>query len=621
MKFVIITLVSIVFSFQIIQAAENTSLPYSLRSAVDESLAPFYHGVASGDPTPNAVIIWTRVTTEDLAGTVNGTWRMATDTLFNNVVQSGTFTTDSTRDFTVKIDVTGLQPYSWYFYEFIVDGKHSLTGRTKTAPVGGVDQLRFAFVSCSNYVSGYFNGYDRIWERNDIDAVLHLGDYIYENNSGYLFDIRTDQEPQKEIITLEDYRLRHSTYKLDKSLMRLHQQFPFICVWDDHETTNNSYTTGADNHTPSTEGSWDVRKHAAQVAYDEWIPIRYPESDDINKIWRKKSYGDLADVFMLDTRLYDRDKQNSDLINDTSRHLLGPEQLNWLKNELINSTATWKILAQQVMMGQLNPFGIVLNDDQWDGYQAERKRLYDIILDNNIQNVIVLTGDIHTAWAMDLPYNQNNYNKNTGQGSVAVEFVTTSISSPASPIPLPPVYQIIKTILPHIKYVDLSKKGYGLLNLEPTQAQADFYSVPRVDQLNPNQRWEAGYYTDIGTRWIRRDTVPTQQIAPKMYYAPFTPLQEVNTGIKPNNNDFIVLSIYPNPVQNDLFIQYNLKQSTDVNLLVYDIGGKQVINKNLGYNSAGLHNIQVDLDHLANGAYKVVLQSKDGFIEKTVEKM
>ena len=317
---------------------------YTLRSMLDTTLAPFYHGVASGDPTPNAVIIWTRVT-PDVDGTMNGTWQVALDTNFTNVVQSGIFSTDSTMDYTVKIDVTGLLPDTWYFYEFNALGKNSLTGRTKTAPVTGSSQLRFAFVSCSNYPTGFFNAYDRVRERNDVDAVFHLGDYIYEGG-GTSTPPRNDMLPTHEIIKLIDYRQRYSSYRLDPSCRKLHQQYAFMTVWDDHETADNSWMDGANNHSPATEGPWALRKSAGQQAYDEWMPIRLPEPGNRNKIWRKISYGNLADIFMLDTRLYSRTIQGGNP-TDTFRHIIGDEQLQWLKTEMMNSTAKWRILAQQ----------------------------------------------------------------------------------------------------------------------------------------------------------------------------------------------------------------------------------------------------------------------------------
>jgi alkaline phosphatase D len=601
-----------IFSLQAIEA-----IPSLERSMVDTSLVPFYHGVASGDPTSNAVIIWTRVT-PDVAGAINGTWRVALDTNFTSIVQSGTFTADSTTDYCVKIDVMNLQPNTWYFYEFTALGRNSVTGRTKTAPIGGMDQLRFAFVSCADYPNGYFNVYDRIREKNDVDAVLHLGDYIYEYALA-ASDVRKDLLPKHEIIKLADYRQRYSTYRLDPSCRKLHQQFPFICVWDDHETANNSYRDGAENHTPGNEGPWVLRKAAGEQANDEWIPNRLPEKGNINKIWRKISYGDLADLFMLDTRLYARTQQNRNF-DDTSKHLVGAEQMEWLKNELKKSTAKWKIIGQQVMVGNLNPFGLVVNDDQWDGYAVERKQLYDIILNNNIQNIVVLTGDIHTAWAMDLPYNQKNYNPNTGAGSVAVEFVCTSVTSSSSPVPLDPLYPLVSQLLPHIKYVDLYKKGFGVLDLTTQKAQGDFYAVKTITTKDTNKTFEAGYYTLPSTRWLQKATTPTVQSLKNIYFAPEQPRQELTTGIKNKTNDLIVLSAYPNPCIDRFTIQFNTASAATVELKIYDITGKLVQQTSFGRLAKGLYDQTVELGNLSGGAYKLVLTSENGIIERTIEK-
>jgi alkaline phosphatase D len=596
----------------------------SLRSMVDTSLAPFYHGVASGDPTPNAIVIWTRVTGDD-AGPVSGTWRMALDTNFTSVVQSGTFTADSTTDYCVKIDVTGLQSNTWYFYEFTALGRNSLTGRTKTAPTGGVDQLRFAFVSCSNYPTGYFNAYDRIKDRNDVDAVLHLGDYIYEYAAG-ITAIRRDHLPTTEIIKLSDYRQRYSSYRLDPSLRKLHQQYPFITVWDDHETANNSWMDGAENHTPGNEGPWINRKNAGQQAYEEWLPIRLPEAGNPNKIWRKMSYGNMADIFMLDTRLYGRTLQGARSVTDTAAHLLGREQMEWLKTSLKNSTAKWKILGQQVMVGNLNPFwqiipgGLVLNDDQWDGYQAERKELYDFVLQNDIKNMIVLTGDIHTAWAMDLPYNQSTYNKATGQGSVGVEFVCTSVTSSSSPVPLDPLNGIVYEALPHIKYVELHRKGYGILNLETLQAQADYYNVNTIERRDTGQRFATGFYTVDNTRWLKKATTFTSLLIPKYYQAPENPRIGTVTGIRNQTNELILLSAYPNPFIDQVLLQFNIVKGSNMEVRVYDLTGREMKKINLGFLSKGLHNESVNLSELASGAYKLVISSENDFMERTIEK-
>lgn len=607
----VITISNFIFTSKAIESISITE-----RSMVDTSLVPFYHGVASFDPSPTAIVLWTRVTPET-PGTINGTWRIALDTNFNSIVQSGSFTVDSTTDYCVRLEVNSLNPNTWYFYEFTALGRNSLTGRTKTAPVSGVNQLRFAFVSCSNYPTGYFNAYDRIRERNDIDAVLHLGDYIYEyGGSG---GVRTDQLPNYEIIRLADYRQRYSTYRLDPALRKLHQQYPWITVWDDHETANNSYINGSDNHTPATEGPWNLRKAAGQQANDEWLPKRLQQSGNVNKIWRKISYGNLADIFMLDTRLYSRSLQGGNT-NDTSRALIGNEQLQWLKTEMMNSTARWKILGQQVMMGNLTPFGLLINNDQWDGYNADRKKLYDIILNNNIKNVITLTGDIHTAWAMDLPNNTATYNPNTGAGSVGVEFVCTSITSSSSPIPLDPLYPLVSTLLPHIKYVDLFKKGYGILDLKDTIAQGNFYSVPTIASINSGQAYETGYYTLANTRWLKKATSASVKTDPLFYQAPETPRQNIITGIKNKSTDLIVLSAYPNPFIDRISIQYNTASNSNLTLSIYDVAGRLIKHSDLGFHSKGLYIKSINLDDLASGMYKLVLSNNNEIIERTIEK-
>ena len=237
--------------------------------------APFYHGVASGDPLSNKVIIWTRVTPIDFSQSISGTYKVAKDSLFNNVVSSGNFNTDYTSDFTVKIDVGGLNPNTFYFYQFQTNGKKSPIGRTKTIPVGNIDNMRFAVVSCANLESGYFNAYKAINQRNDADAIIMLGDYIYEYEEGYYdpnSNVPRDLEPSNEVISLADYRMRYSSYRLDRSLQQLHQNYPWICVWDDHEFANNAYKDGAQNH-DSNEGNWYDRKEYAKKHISNGYPL------------------------------------------------------------------------------------------------------------------------------------------------------------------------------------------------------------------------------------------------------------------------------------------------------------------------------------------------------------
>ncbi len=259
-----------------------------------DCVPPFYHNVASGDPLSDRVIIWTRVTPTDFTLPVSVDYRVATDTGMVNVVAQGTVVTDAAVDFTVKVDATGLQPNTVYYYEFKAFGNFSPRGRTKTAPleVTSTDSLRFAVVSCANLEAGFFNAYEVIAERNDVEAILMLGDYIYEyEEGGYAPNANVDRvfDPTHEILTLDDYRLRYSVYHMDQALQKLHQNFPWICVWDDHESANDSYEFGAENHN-SGEGLWIQRKAAAQTAFFEWLPIR-PKAASNFEIFRKFKSG------------------------------------------------------------------------------------------------------------------------------------------------------------------------------------------------------------------------------------------------------------------------------------------------------------------------------------------
>ncbi len=457
------------------------------RSQLLPQLAPFYHGVASGDPTTSAVIIWTRVTTQNPTAVVN--WKVATDVNLLNIVKSGTAYTDAGKDFTVKVDVTGLQPNTTYYYEFETENKFSLTGRTKTIPTGTVNNVRLAIVSCSNYAEGYYNAYKAIKDRNDVDAVIHLGDYIYEYGNGEygnLFNL----QPPTEILTLADYRLRYNYNKLDTNLLRLHQQYAFITIWDDHESADNAYKNGANNHTEGTEGAWVDRKAFSIKAYREWMPIR----DEINTlsdvIYRGFKFGNLADISFLDTRITGRDLQLAQntvgAMQDQSRNLMGPTQLSWFKNRIDNTTSQWKIIAQQVMVAPLRASAVPINMDQWDGYEGERNRVYDIIRPKN--NVVVLTGDIHTSWANDLPESNPLTPYVPGNAatpcmnSLGAEFVITSVTSPGLAV-LQNAGTGPAAIMsgnPHMKYIELASHGFGILDITPQRAQHEWYFLSTI---------------------------------------------------------------------------------------------------------------------------------------------
>ena len=601
----------VLFTFSL-TAQQRLNPDHYSRNSLDPALEPFYHGVASGDPLADAVIIWTRITLNS-TDPVDVNWRMATDTLFANVVANGTVSTDSTTDWTVKIDVTGLSADSWYYYEFEYDGAHSLIGRTRTAPTGGVDHLRFGVVSCQSYENGYYHAYRDMIGRNDMDCILHLGDYIYEYATGGLgasIQGRTE-EPEHEIVQLSDYRTRYSHYRLDPDLRDAHQQYPFICVWDDHETANNSYTDGAENHTEGGEGLWVDRKANGIQANAEWLPVRLPEPNNPARRYREFDFGGLAHISMLDTRLHDRDEQGAG--NENERSMLGYDQRHWLYDNLENETAQWKILGQQVMVAPLTIFGIAVNNDQWDGYPAERDSLYDHVVTNSIDNMVVLTGDIHTSWANDLP--GENYNANTGAGSVGVEYVVTSISTLSSPVPIPG--GVIGAVNPHIKYADLSQKGYLILDLTEEAAQSDWYYVTDVSSPTFTSSWGTGWKTNDGDNHLSEATAE----APAGNYPPLAPVfSSESVDIDETINEPIIVSAYPNPFVDQFVIQFNLFEAGNVQISMTDISGKQVLAKDFGQIRSGLHYLEIQASNLSVGTYVFTITTTNSVVHRRMNR-
>lgn len=470
--------------------------------------AVFLHGVASGDPLADRVILWTRVTSPD-GGAVEVSYTVALDKAFTTIVAEGSGMATSERDHTFKVDVDGLEAGTTYWYRFEALGEFSYTGRTRTAPTGGVDRLRFAVVSCSSWGHGYFHAYRHLAERADLDCVLHLGDYIYEYGDNQYPRTRQARpyEPSHEIVTLADYRMRYRQYRTDADLQAVHQQHPFIAIWDDHESANDSWSDGAENHDTATEGDWAERKAAAYQAYIEYLPIREQEE---GKIWREFEFGDLAHLLMLDTRLWGRDEQPTDqadleTINDPTRTLLGTDQEAWLSERLDASAAKWRVLGQQVMVAQWD-LGFLTNVDQWDGYAAARDRLFDELEAH--PNTVVLTGDIHTHWAWTLSRDPNDpgFDKDTGAGAVGVEFVCTAISSPGLGLPVP--VEDLQEQFPHLHHANLELRGYILLDVTAEAVQGDYYVIDDVIRPCDGQEaiFESAWKVMDGTRHLVEGT-------------------------------------------------------------------------------------------------------------------
>ena len=514
------------------------------------SAIEFKHGVASGDPLSHALIIWTRATTAQSNFEVTVAWELASDSQFKNIIRSGREQTDKSRDFTIKIDVQELAPNTEYFYRFIGLQTQSPIGRAKTLPINNVEQIKMAVVSCSNYPAGYFNAYTDAAKQKDLDVVLHLGDYIYEYPMGGYATENAEKigrqlaaDNSGEIITLSDYRKRYAIYRTDQGLQALHAAAPFIAIWDDHEVTNDTYKSGAENHTPD-EGDFFERRAAAIQAYYEWLPIRPPMGEQSPQIYRTFDFGNLISLHMLDTRVIARDKQlaysdyknletkqmdvarfASDL-NNPNRQLLGNTQLNWLTSAITKSNAKWQVLGQQVLMtkmwlpteifsqsdrtkipqvlkelvaikkavlankavtpAQLARVNTLMpyNLDAWDGYPSEREALYKSVTALN-KKLVVVAGDTHNAWHGTL--------KNAKGESVGVEFATPGVTSPGmehylalNTAQAKQMADSLSLLINDLNYCDLSHRGYMLLTITKEQITTDWRYIDNINSPSYN---------------------------------------------------------------------------------------------------------------------------------------
>lgn len=514
------------------------------------SAIEFKHGVASGDPLSNALIIWTRATTSQSNFEVTAAWELASDSQFKNIIRSGREQTDKSRDFTIKIDVQELAPNTEYFYRFMGLNTQSPIGRAKTLPINNIEQVKMAVVSCSNYPAGYFNAYTDAAKQKDLDVVLHLGDYIYEYPMGGYATENAEKigrqlaaDNSSEIITLSDYRKRYAIYRTDQGLQALHAAAPFIAIWDDHEVTNDTYKSGAENHTPD-EGDFFKRRAAAIQAYYEWLPIRPPMGEQSPQIYRTFDFGNLISLHMLDTRVIARDKQlaysdyknletkqmdvarfASDL-NNPSRQLLGNTQLNWLTSAITKSNAKWQVLGQQVLMtkmwlpteifsqsdrtkipqvlkelvtikkavlankavtpAQLARVNTLMpyNLDAWDGYPSEREALYKSVTALN-KKLVVIAGDTHNAWHGTL--------KNAKGENVGVEFATPGVTSPGmehylalNTAQAKQMADSLSLLINDLNYCDLSHRGYMLLTITKEQITSNWRYIDNINSPSYN---------------------------------------------------------------------------------------------------------------------------------------
>ena len=582
-------------------SVENYAQTFPENIYLDSDHFPFTYGVTSGDPTTDRVIIWTRIESNQSESV---TWQISKDSLFSNIEQTGTFLTDSQRDWTVKVDLDNLEAETSYYYRFVSQaGEFSDIGCAKTAPISDYDHSRLAIMSCSSVYSGFFNAYKRIAERKDLDLIIHVGDYIYD-----FVDpdeqVRIPEPFPIDPITLSEWRERHRYYLMDPDLRAARKSHSWIVLWDNHDVD------GQPGH-----------EFAPIQAFMEYIPVRLPNPNDSSLIYRKISYGNLMDIFVTDVLIY----KNQDTLVDGSASMIGNSQYDWLTQNLATSTAKWKLLPMQNLMAgwsiQNLPAFIglgqngVLDPTNWDGYDNDRDRLLNFIGSNNIDNVIALSGDSHVSIVADLstdPQNNSVYNSQTGQGSVAVEFLPTSITRGnfdelgfgwAIGIVTP----IMEAENPNHVFMNLIDHGYGLLDVKQDSCVAELWYSEILNASN-TEDFERGYIVKDGENHWRRNH--TTQATPA----------KTDGEVSILENKQIEFNFYPNPANKIVVIEnpgnYNIESVRLIsidgkeNKLLKPIGENQM-NQNYPINENKVSQT-FSLSGLSKGIYTIKIKTTKG---------
>jgi alkaline phosphatase D len=442
----------------------------------------FTLGVASGDPSSDGVVLWTRLAPDPLNGggmpnqAIEVDYLVAEDEKLSRVAAKGKAIASPNLGHSVHVELNGLKPGRWYWYQFRAGGQESVIGRTRTAPAAASNGMRFAFASCQHYESGLYTAYQHMAEE-DLDLVIHLGDYIYEGRP----NPRVRSHNSAEIVSLDAYRNRYALYKLDEHLARTHARFPWLVTWDDHEVDNDY--AGDSPEDSQTRQQFLERRANAYQAYYETMPLRretMPKGSNM-LLYRKVSFGAIADFFVLDTRQYRSDQPCGGGVSplcpgalSPGQTILGAAQREWLFKQLRASKARWKVMAQQVPVGAIDVdpgSGQRFPMDKWNGYAAERSRLLELL--REVANPVVITGDVHANWAMELKVKMEDAR------AVAAEFVGTSISSGGDGESLPDRVKAIFPDNPHVKYFN-GQRGYVKCTLRADRWQSDYRIVPFV---------------------------------------------------------------------------------------------------------------------------------------------
>lgn len=574
----------------IILPSLSAQISYPARMFADSAHAPFYYGVASGDAMPHRVMIWTHITVDTTQyDSIVVFYEMALDSQFTQVVTSGTQITNDSSDWTVKVDVSGLLPNTTYYYRFFDAQQHySCIGRTRTAPVGSIARLKFAVISCSSIYSGFFNAYRQIALRDDLNTVIHLGDYVYdfvdENE-----EVRVPEPYPVPPATLSEWRQLHRYHLLDPDLRHVRQRHPLSIMWDNHDIS------GADKNAPTR-------------AFLEYTPTRQLDTADYKKIYRVLRFGDLADVILLDMML----PRNVDQLPGGGYSTLGLSQYNWFIQQLGNSTARWKIVGTQKMFSQwaisaleavLGTPGGVLNTKAWDGFPEERMYILDFIESNHINNVLFISGDSHVSVAADVakyPTDTTRYHHATGWGSLAAEFLPTSVSRgnfdeqgfPVSVIP-----QVIELSMqenPHQQYLELTKHGYGILDINADSIRAQYWYCDILSVTNQQELGKEMVILNNENHWKRTSS---------------------GTFVKDLvKREYQLSEVYPNPAEDAIcFDIYTYSaRPLDMIIKIFSFPTLQVCVENALLLPATdvVHPIRISLPSLPSGLYLLFVQGQ-----------
>lgn len=583
------------FLLALLPGAVTAQIQLPANMYADSLYAPFLHGVASGDPLSDRVLIWTKVDPQGASDSISLDWEVSPDANFSTLAASGTVQARASANWTALTDVGGLSPDTRYYYRFTGPGnQESRIGRTRTAPSGPVSHLRFAVASCSSIFSGFFNGYARIGEREDLNLVIHLGDYIYDFVDPDE-EVRVPVPAPVDPTDLAGFRDRHAYYLLDPDLRLARQMHPWTVIWDNHDIDG--------------DGIPQQLAEAIQ-AFHEYIPVRLNDPTRPDRIYRNLQYGDLVDIFMIDAESV-RDLDTIPGIGELS--VLGDAQWTWLSQGLAASTAKWRLIGNQKMMTRFSiaglpsfiPFGDgpVADSGAWDGYNADRLRLLNHLTQNNLDNNIVLSGDIHMSFACDLAPDPGVYNAQTGAGSVAVEFLPSSVTRGNfdemgfGGFVADLAKAAIDLANPYHVHSELESHGYGIVDIRADSAVAEFW-YSDILQATSNEDFAVGYVIRDGDNHWDRDARNTPLVARR------EPV--ILDGIR-------ISGPYPNPGNQQAELLIELKQSQQVKVSLLELASGRFLKD---YPSQWLqagrrHRFKVEATDLPSGIYGLVIEGTD----------